>query len=1367
MRITKDGNVGIGTTSPSAPLSLLDASLTTVNTGEGGLRVHRPNSASQYGYFDYGYNGGGVNIGSLYTGGGASSFGTFLFRQHSSTTSQIPMFINNTGNVGIGTTSPTNAKLEVVSTSGEVFRADSASGAYRIVANQTGVSMQGAISVAGTGAFSGKLAVMSSSPHGTYDFYNNGTSYFNGSVIVDDHLSITGTNAQLTLSRTSTDQTAGFNITNNQNGGYGSGIVWNSKRSDAGVLTAAEITVSGENAWNSDSTSSSMMQFATRKDNTLTTHMTIRKAGNVGIGVTSPHSTLQVDGPDSAVTAHFGQGQSNGSGIFGGISLGYAENANSNYRKVAIVAKALSDGAARQDLHFLVDTVNDQNSAGLADSKMMIDGLTGNVGIGNTSPSSLYDPYSNLVIGDTGSNGITIKSGSSNVGSLVFADGTSGDERYRGKISYHHSSDTLKISTAGTLAMSIDSNHNVLIGTTNTNMATATGSQSGTQITDGGIAIAANNPVAQFNRVTDDGAIVNFRKNGAVVGSIGTNSGKLFISSDYGSDSGIRLGSTIIEPSTNTGAIRDGGIKLGTSTNRFQDLWLSGISYSAKNRIGTTSVINSSGEVLSVKSLSSGHSSFENNDAGNGTLYIENKETTANSYQPAIIIKSGGGNRGNIGVEYSTSTLGIAGHAGISLRTGATSLNAATERLFISSTGNVGIGTSSPRYNLAVNGSNSTAVGFAMDNTSGGGTLDLAVLGSGYNSHQAGPGEIWLFSPDNINIGGATGNTNNIKFLANNSVNMFIQGSNGNVGIGTSSPGHLLDILKSGSGDATVNIKSTTGGDPTLIFNSAAANRQGIIKFQDNGTNVGRIDYVHSADRIDIQAGSATGATMSIKNGAVGIGTSVVYEHQQGAAIDMSYDGTIWAGNTWWAGGLNTGVTFYKTTSGEKYKHSSRQAVMHYQNSQGGSHHFYSATGGTAGNVISWQELAEFDRDEVVFNNGSVDQDFRVESNDSSHMLFVDAFNNHVGVDWATPNVPLDVNGVISSRPNGGGGAYSHGLLEITSSAANPQVKITTNILWAGGTTHAHTVKISGFRYGHAQTCEVVICWHRYNNSFYSRTASSSGGFAPDITLAVENNKVVIHLGTVGYWPKLYVESMYNAYGGTSQAKGWSWSDAAISADSGTPNETVSYKTDLGGDNLIGTAGAVFNEGSADQDFRVESDSNTHALFVNASDNAVLIGQSAHIGPGNGNTTTGGGWETSGRFWASTSAADHGFNRNSNGVNVSIRNSGTQIGYIYNNSASVTYNTTSDQRLKENIADADDAGSKIDAIQVRKFDWKADGSHQDYGMVAQELLQVEPRAVAQPEDSEEMMGVDYSVLVPMLIKEIQQLRQRVAQLEEK
>jgi hypothetical protein len=109
---------------------------------------------------------------------------------------------------------------------------------------------------------------------------------------------------------------------------------------------------------------------------------------------------------------------------------------------------------------------------------------------------------------------------------------------------------------------------------------------------------------------------------------------------------------------------------------------------------------------------------------------------------------------------------------------------------------------------------------------------------------------------------------------------------------------------------------------------------------------------------------------------------------------------------------------------------------------------------------------------------------------------------------------------------------------------------------------------------------------------------------------------------------------------------------------------------------------------------------------------------------------------------------------------------GVAIGSITQATASsVAFNTSSDQRLKNNIVDAPSASADIDAIQVRSFDWKADGSHQKYGMVAQELQSVAPEAVSAPEDPEEMMGVDYSKLVPMLVKEIQSLRARVQQLE--
>jgi hypothetical protein len=51
-------------------------------------------------------------------------------------------------------------------------------------------------------------------------------------------------------------------------------------------------------------------------------------------------------------------------------------------------------------------------------------------------------------------------------------------------------------------------------------------------------------------------------------------------------------------------------------------------------------------------------------------------------------------------------------------------------------------------------------------------------------------------------------------------------------------------------------------------------------------------------------------------------------------------------------------------------------------------------------------------------------------------------------------------------------------------------------------------------------------------------------------------------------------------------------------------------------------------------------------------------------------------------------------------------NSRTVAGSISHSGSSVAYNTSSDQRLKENIADADDAGSKIDAIKYASLTGK-------------------------------------------------------------
>jgi len=115
---------------------------------------------------------------------------------------------------------------------------------------------------------------------------------------------------------------------------------------------------------------------------------------------------------------------------------------------------------------------------------------------------------------------------------------------------------------------------------------------------------------------------------------------------------------------------------------------------------------------------------------------------------------------------------------------------------------------------------------------------------------------------------------------------------------------------------------------------------------------------------------------------------------------------------------------------------------------------------------------------------------------------------------------------------------------------------------------------------------------------------------------------------------------------------------------------------------------------------------------------------------------------------------------------MSFQSSGTtEYGSITIAGSTTSYNTSSDERLKENIKDAEDAGDKIDAIKIRQFDWKEGGQHQDYGVIAQELDEVAPEAVTKGVTEDDMMSVDYSKLVPTLIKEIQSLRNRVTELE--
>ena len=116
---------------------------------------------------------------------------------------------------------------------------------------------------------------------------------------------------------------------------------------------------------------------------------------------------------------------------------------------------------------------------------------------------------------------------------------------------------------------------------------------------------------------------------------------------------------------------------------------------------------------------------------------------------------------------------------------------------------------------------------------------------------------------------------------------------------------------------------------------------------------------------------------------------------------------------------------------------------------------------------------------------------------------------------------------------------------------------------------------------------------------------------------------------------------------------------------------------------------------------------------------------------------------------------------------ILLRCVGTIAGSISHPTGTTTaFNTSSDARLKRNIRPVKDVGKIIDNIPVVSFDWKTDGIHVPVGMIAQDVHGVFPQAVYEGSDVDtDPWQLDHSKMVPLLLKEIQSLRERVNVLE--
>ena len=210
----------------------------------------------------------------------------------------------------------------------------------------------------------------------------------------------------------------------------------------------AEITAAVDGTPGSDDMPT-RLTFATCADGSAspTERMRIDSSGRVLIGTTSSFASGNAD--DLVIGDNTDSAQS-------GITLGSTVLSSLRF------ADAGNDSAGYISYLHSDDTMrfNTNNSEALR-----IDS-SGRLGLGTISPGDYSGASTKFTVAASGDSGLNIVSGTSNTGIIRFADGTSGDAAYRGRIEYMHNGDALMFGTSGSERLRIDGSGRLLIGTT-------------------------------------------------------------------------------------------------------------------------------------------------------------------------------------------------------------------------------------------------------------------------------------------------------------------------------------------------------------------------------------------------------------------------------------------------------------------------------------------------------------------------------------------------------------------------------------------------------------------------------------------------------------------------------------------------------------------------------------------------------------------------------------------------------------------------------------------------------------------------------------------------------------------------------------
>ena len=1044
------------------------------------------------------------------------------------------------------------------------------------------------------------------------------------------------------------------------------------------------------------------------------TKATIDSSGRLGIGTTAAEHALHIydAGSNNAGTMKIG-----GSASSLGLEIAYSQAGNTS-GSIYANPTYTNDGAV---LKIGVD--GDRNP-----NQLVLDGV-GNVGIGTLAPAGLCHIHNSSAGEQFITSGNSALRFVSTGGANYIQSGTA--------TSSSSAADLIFTNVGGTgETMRIDSSGNLLVGKTASSLSTD-GVELGTRVestTDGSYAL-------RLNRKNSDGQIAQFRKDGSTVGSIGTgNSGNLWIGSG---DTGINFNKDVnaVYPiNADTGGSSNGAIDLGLAAFRYKDLYMEGtVNVQRSGVSGATTQLSMTGV--------------------GGTL------NTSAGYHP-LIVQSNGSEKARIdssGNLLVGQTSNAETGTGIGLVSDGTShmYSANTDALMLGRGGSDGEILSFNRSgttvgSIGVGNSNDLTIGCADTGLVFQDNERIAPWNPSTNSLRDNAidfGDVDrrfkdLYMSGTAYVGGlrtATSGTSNLR-LGVNAGDAIVSGGNYNTVVGDEAgtaitTGDDNTFIGYASGDATTTAggntavgssafsANTTGGDnvaigeAALLSNTTASNNTAV------GNNSLRANTT-GAENAAFGSNAASAGTTGQKNTALGAyalrydtqgSQSVAVGHQALAA--QNFTSATSAYNV--AVGANAGLSVTTGTNNTLIGGLAGDAITTGSNNTALGYVSLSANTTGANNVAIGKDA--LDSNTTASNNVAIGVDalqtntvgaesvaigtfaLNAQNPSSAMSMYNVAVGHNSGAAVTTGTNNTLIGGLAGDAITTGGENVAVGQDALSSNTTGNSNTATGKSSLITNTTGAQNVADGGYAL-------------RYNTTGSQNTAS---GFQ-----ALQNN-------TTGNY------------------------NTAIGIGSGSSITTGSKNVILGSYN--GNQGGLDIRTSSGHIVLSDGDGNPRGIFNN---NGTFLVGTTDVTPGQNDTNVGTSITSAGRLMINNAGADNIMGRNTDGVLLSIRKAGEEKGSITVSSTATTYNTSSDERLKENIQDAEDAGSKIDAIKIRQFDWKSDGSHQDYGVIAQELIEVAPEAVHQPENTDDMMGVDYSKLVPTLIKEIQTLRNRVAQLEE-